>query len=117
MRPIIIFQTDGDEAFFLRNPIIEPSIPPELEGEDLKKAQEQVQRHKKEIQEKVREFSLDDVYRTVERSRATVYTVIPGYKHIGLTPDEQVARVRAANQRRNAEIMSAMGNDERLISR
>ena len=108
VRPIVIFQTDGDEAFFLRNPIIDVTLPPELEGKELKNAQKQLQRRQKEIREKVREFSLDDVYHAAEKSRATVYTVVPGYRHVGLTLDEQVARVRAGNERRNDELMAGM---------
>jgi VWFA-related protein len=108
VRPIVIFQTDGDEAFFLRNPIIDVTLPPDMEGKELKKAQEQLQRRQKEIREKVREFSLEDVYLAAEKSRATVYTVVPGYRHIGLTLDEQVARVRAGQERRNDELMAGM---------
>ena len=108
VRPIIIFQTDGDEAFWLRNSTVEPSIPPELTDQELMNAKNITQQRQKERQEKLREFSLDDLYLAVERSRSTVYTVIPGYKQLGLTADEQVAKLRAVNQKRNAQIMATM---------
>ena len=108
LRPIIILQSDGDEAFFLRNPILQITLPPDLEGEDLKKAQQQMQQRQREIGERIREFSLEDVYRAAEKSRATVYTVIPGYRHLGLTPDEQVVRVRGLQEKRKAELLAGM---------
>jgi hypothetical protein len=43
---------------------------------------------------KTAEFSLADLYKTVEQSRATIYTVVPGFKMIGLSPDEQIRQTR-----------------------
>lgn len=103
VRPIIIFQTDGDEALFLRNSTVQPSIPPELTGQELSDAQKEEERRRKEREKNLREFSLDDVYRAVEKSRATVYTVIPGHKLLGLSPDEQVVKLRAAYLKRLAQ--------------
>ena len=37
----------------------------------------------------VKEFSLNDVYRAAENSRATLYAVIPGVRLLGLSPAEQ----------------------------
>ncbi len=107
-RPIIVFQTDGDEAFYLRNSIITPSVPPNLPPELLARAQEEVETRKKLQQDGLTEFSLDDVYRTVEKSRATIYTVVPGFRLIGLTPDQQVERVKADDERQIAEWLATV---------
>jgi hypothetical protein len=45
------------------------------------------------------EFSLDDVYRAVEKSRATIYTIIPRVPLIGLTEDEQIRRLTAEDEK------------------
>jgi VWFA-related protein len=67
IRPIVIFQTDGDQVFGLR-----PSIPP-LFG---------IPAGPSGTDQMLENFSLRDLYRTIERSRASVYTVIPGMRHI-----------------------------------
>src|SRR5215468_8999029 len=75
-RPIIVFQTDGDEAFYLRNPIVVPSVPPNLPPELKMEAQMEVEARKKLQHDGLTEFSLEDVYRAVEKSHATIYTVV-----------------------------------------
>jgi hypothetical protein len=57
------------------------------------------------------EFSLDDVYRAVEQSRATIYTVIPGTKFIGLSPSEQVERLQAVEERATSELFPTLSKD------
>ena len=94
-RPIIVFQTDGDEAKYLRNSIIVPSVPPGLPPEWIPAAQTEVEAELKLQRDGMTEFSLEDVYRSVEKSRATIYTVIPATRFVGLTPDQQVAALRA----------------------
>jgi len=42
----------------------------------------------------MREFSLNDIYAAAEKSRATIYTVIPGFRLIGLSPDDRVKRIK-----------------------
>ena len=113
VRPIVIFQTDGDEAVFLRNPVVATSIAPDLVGDDLTRAQKNHERHLKEVRENVTQFSLDDIYRAVERSRTTIYTVVPGIKLIGLTPDEQVQKTRVDLQMRNAEVLARVPTKDR----
>jgi VWFA-related protein len=108
-RKIIVFQTDGDEAFYLRNPIVVPTLPPNLPPELKLEAQIEVEARKKLQHDGLTEFSLDDVYRAVEKSRATIYTVVPGFKLIGLTPPEQVARVKADDERRISSAMAVVG--------
>ncbi len=92
VRPIIIFQTDGDEALFLHDSTVGFTVPQGLEGEELEAAQRMAETYKQSFKTEQTEFSLDDLYRTVERSRATVYTVIPGLKLMGLPPGEQLMK-------------------------
>ena len=113
VRPIIIFQTDGDEALFLRNPLFTMTEPAGLTGLALTRAQESFQLHQKELLKNVTEFSLDDVYRAAERTRATIYTVIPGPKLIGLSPEEQGRRIRADRQSSQAKILERISGDVR----
>jgi VWFA-related protein len=68
-RPIIIFQTDGDELDFLRSPV----------GDDEGHGTE---------------FGMGDVIAAAEKSRGTIYSVIPGFRLIGLPADEQIQRMR-----------------------
>jgi hypothetical protein len=39
------------------------------------------------------------VYREVEKSRATIYTIIPGIRLLGLSRDEQLRRVKAKDDK------------------
>jgi VWFA-related protein len=97
MRPIVVFQTDGDEILILRDTPIVPTVAPKLPT-DLLLEDERNQQLRRQFQiENLREFSIDDVYRTAEESRATIYTVIPGVRMMGLTPDERVERIKADN--------------------
>ena len=105
VRPIIIFQTDGDEAYFLRNPVIQMTLPDGLEGDALVAAKSNIARHQERVSKEHTEFSLDDVYHAVERSRATVYTVIPGLKLLGLSPESQLAKLMADRRARIIELM------------
>ena len=113
VRPIIIFQTDGDEAVFLRNPVIAITPPVGVKGDALVKAQESFQFHQRELLRNLTEFSLDDVYRAVERTRATVYTVIPGPKLVGLSIEEQSKKIRADRQAAQAKILETVTSDGR----
>jgi VWFA-related protein len=74
IRPIIIFQTDGDQIGFLQPP------------DSLLSAGR--------LRSSITQFSLADVYAATERSRATVYTVIPGFRLIGLTKAVQLERAK-----------------------
>lgn len=96
IRPIIIFQTDGDEAYALRDPTIKfPSIPEGLPTDLLDLAQRRRDYAKHEKLENDRGFSLDDVFRTAEKSRVTIYTVTPGPQYVGLKPEVQVEKMIA----------------------
>lgn len=65
LRPIVIFQADGDELAGLRG-----------SGPRNRYMQE-------------RSFGFEDILIAAEKSRATVYAVIPGVRLIGLSEDEQ----------------------------
>jgi VWFA-related protein len=71
IRPVVIFQTDGDELFCLQ-----PSNPPILSIPDayLPPGTTRIEQAN---------FSLRDVYQAIEKSRALVYTVIPGIRVTG----------------------------------
>jgi len=91
-RPIIIFQTDGDELLWLRDsplPTYELPTPSGISPKEL-----QAMRAKREARLRA-QFSIADVFKTAERSRATIYTVIPGVRLIGLEPGEEPAKERA----------------------
>jgi VWFA-related protein len=99
VRPIIVFQTHGFEAHILQNPIPMPPIPAAL-PRDLQREMDFSQKHQQEFMRRhKREFSLNDVYKAAETSRATIYTVTPGFRLIGLSTEEQTARMRAWNDR------------------
>ncbi len=80
LRPIIIFQTDGDQLDKLKgggesNPYI--------------------------LQ---RSFSLTDLITTAEKARATIYSIIPGIRFIGLSEDEQLKRARTDFENRSESL-------------
>jgi len=90
-RPIVIFQTDGDELAALRDnnvPWLSARLTPEQLAEVLKRRQAMM-----------REYSLADIYRVAERSRATVYTVVPGIRLIGLEPGEEPKKLKALREK------------------
>lgn len=94
-RPIIVFQTDGDELEYLRDPVVVPVVPEGLPPDLRVEVQEEVEQRKKLQRASVTEFSLDDVYKAVEKSRATIYTIIPGVRLLGFPREQQLARLKA----------------------
>jgi VWFA-related protein len=80
-RPVVIFQTDGDELPALRQKQAgrehRPAAPPGPAGPP-------------------REFSLVDVITAAERAHATVYTVIPSPRLVRLPPEKQLERAKAS---------------------
>src|SRR5262245_42524884 len=85
LRPIIVFQTDGDQLYTLRDSNLIPSMPPDLPDDVRKRELKYLQGWLKSIEKKRLEFSLEDIHRTVEKSRATIYTVVSGYRVLDLT--------------------------------
>lgn len=110
--PVVVFQTDGDEVEYLRNSIIVHEVPPGLSTELRREVQQEIE-YKKQLQRaSVTEFSLDDVYRAVEKSRATVYTIIPRTRLIGFTLDEQIQRLAAEDERSVATWSAASSKND-----
>ena len=97
--PVIVFQTDGDEIEYLRNSIIVHQVPPNLPPDMLSEVQEEVEQKKQLQRAGLTEFSLDDVFRAVEKSRATIYPIIPRIGLLGLSEDEQIRRLTAEDER------------------
>jgi VWFA-related protein len=87
-RPIVIFQTDGDQLGFLNNSPLTSDF--SSFGNDKKAAD----RWRKRFKELRVDFSLDDICRAAEKARATIYTVVPGHQLLGRSIDEQIALVR-----------------------
>ena len=112
-RPIVIFQTDGDEAEYLRNSIIVPQTPPDLPPELVAIVQGEVEQRRQLQRNSLTEFSLDDVYKAVEKSRATIYTVVPGAKLVGLDPEQQLAIVKAEDERAINEMLPTLSKKAR----
>jgi VWFA-related protein len=114
-RPIVIFQTDGDEAKYLRNPIIKPAVPADLPPELLARVQAEVEQDLKLQRDGMTQFSLEDVYREAEKSRATIYTVIPGPRLIGLSKEQQTQVLRNEDQRAVAEMLPTLDKKTRAM--
>jgi VWFA-related protein len=92
-RLIVIFQTDGDQFVFLRDPILVPTrMYHENGGEafqtDPKLIEKRIAAHRTE-------FSLNDVIRAAEKSRATIYSIVPGFEILGRSPEDQVKQLNA----------------------
>jgi VWFA-related protein len=68
LRPVIIFQTDGDQLPLLKT-------------------------KKKNILRET-DFSFEDILTATEQRRATVYTIIPGLRFIGMPDEEKLKRAR-----------------------
>ena len=53
------------------------------------------------------------MYRAVERTRATIYTVIPGPQLVGLPIDEQARKIRSDRRAAQAKILESLSSDAR----
>jgi VWFA-related protein len=89
-RPIVIFQTDGDQLLFLKN---SPLTSEFIDFGNDKKAADRWAKH---FEERRVDFSLDDISRAAEKARATIYTVVPGQQYLGRTLEERIGLVRAS---------------------
>jgi VWFA-related protein len=89
LRPIIIFQTDGDELSRLGQQQMLPPLPANASPERQAAYEKMVQ-----TLALTRKFSLQDVFTSVEKSRATIYTVIPGVQLMGLSSGEQITQMK-----------------------
>ena len=112
-RPVVIFQTDGDEVKYLRNSIIVLAVPPGIPPDLFAQVQEEIEAEKRLQRAGMTEFSLEDVYRTVEKSRATIYTVVPGPKLLGLSPEQKLAILKNEDERARTEMMPTLSKKTR----
>jgi hypothetical protein len=78
--PIILLQTDGDETRNLKD---------FAEGTTLSKMYRV-------------NFGLEDIYRELEKSRATIYTIIPGLRLLNLPREEQLKNIELILQQEKA---------------
>lgn len=76
VRPIVLFQTDGDQFGGLKggfNDILgSPPFTPLP----------------------ITNFSFNDLLSSIEKSRSTIYTIVPGIKLLGLSPQEKAEKIR-----------------------
>lgn len=82
VRPIILFQTDGDQFGALKGGYMEflgSPLPPSLQTQPIS----------------ITNFSFDDLLSLIEKKRGTVYTIIPGFKMLGLSPEEKAEKRKA----------------------
>lgn len=76
-RPIVLFQTDGDELMWL---------------------QPMVESRQRFPNGRAKEFSLTDIVAAAQKTRTTIYTIIPGFRFIGVPPDQQIARAKQVGE-------------------
>ena len=114
-RPIVVLQTDGDEAIRLRNPIITPALLPDLPERELPMAQKALRDQLKRLEQERQSYDLEDVYRTAERSRATIYTVVSGYRYIGLAPEEQLAQFEKESDVTDSRLLAQLAPQRREL--
>lgn len=82
VRPIVLFQTDGDQFYGLKggfNEIV--GLPPFAPAP-------------------ITNFSFNNLLSTIEKSRATIYTIVPGFRLLGLSPRERSEKLRADREMR-----------------
>lgn len=76
IRPIVIFQTDGDEVFYIKS--ADPNA--------------------KSFSDET-PFTEKELFDSIEKSRATIYSVISGLSFIGLSPEERMQRMRKVKEK------------------
>jgi VWFA-related protein len=89
-RPIILFQTDGDE---------------------LQRLQSVGDAARIGTNARTKPYSFQDIYTTAERSRTTIYTIIPGVQLMGQSPEEQIRRAREVYAQRLHAMRKRAGDE------
>ena len=69
----------------------------------------------KRLEQERQSYGLEDVYRTAERSRATIYTVVSGYRYIGLTPEQQLAQFQKESDVTDSRILMQLSPQRREL--
>jgi VWFA-related protein len=80
IRPIVILQSDGDELFALKN---NKEIMPRLYYQHYQQKSRGLWRQN---------HSFEDILALVNKSRATIYSIIPGFPITGLSQEERIAK-------------------------
>lgn len=88
-RPIILFQTDGDELYRLQP--VGDAVPPGFN-------------------QRTKPYSFQDIYTTAQKSRVTIYTIVPGVQLAGKSPEEQIKRAREIYAQRLHAMRKRAGN-------
>jgi VWFA-related protein len=113
-RQIIVFQTDGDQAYRLRDSIVPQTIPPDLPQETRDLIELNLRRaNQLQVEESQVPFSLADIYRAAEKTRATIYTVIPGFRLIEIPEEERIKRVQVQFEKARNELLAKLSAKER----
>jgi VWFA-related protein len=102
IRPIVIFQTDGDELLFLKGAA---KMPPSYYHPSIGNAPRK------------KDFSFEDVCTLVSKSRATIYSIIPDHLLIGLSQEEQLEKMESWNNQGikvSNEIWGTRGKQEKF---
>jgi VWFA-related protein len=87
LRPIVIFQTDGDQLMLLKNEVWDYPDPYLL----------------------YKNFGMDDLKTAAEKARATVYSIIPGVRFVGFSEDEQIKRAQLDSENRQKSFAELAG--------
>lgn len=86
VRPIILFQTDGDQLFNLKNGL-----------EDIVN-QRMFANRVTNIRSKQISFTFEDLRKKVENSRTTIYSIVPGFNRLGLSEKEKLEKFKIENE-------------------
>ena len=95
LRPIVIFQTDGDQLSLLKNETLDNPDPYLL----------------------LKNFGMDDLKTASERARATIYSIIPGVRFVGFSEAEQIKRAELDSENRQKSFAELAGrsNSSRAV--
>lgn len=88
VRPIVISLASGSEFFYLKGEF------PKLVAESLNFFGQSYEQSYKRRFGGERAYSFDDVLAEVEKSRATIYSIVPTMRFVGLPREEQLRRAR-----------------------
>lgn len=95
-RPIILLQTDGDELYRLQP--IGDAVPPQPNNPNGFEARR-------------KPYSFQDIYTAAQKSRVTIYTIIPGMQLAGKPPEEQLKRAREVYAQRLHAMRKRAGDE------
>lgn len=107
VRPIVIFQTLGNEIGLLKEtdllklPEGARTITEDRQiGEERAKKSSSLRETMKESKElyPIRRYGFSDVLERIEKSRATIYSIIPFMRFVGLPREEQLRRGRISSE-------------------